>query len=95
MTQLFYEFQEFKKILCICPCCGNLVRFSDLKLNVKNFIAHTWLDDYEKKEQRLSEKEENFDEREEKLREIARERGRKKAEEIFNNAVLPSFKALK
>lgn len=36
-----------------------------------------------------------FDEREEKFREIAREKGRKEAEKVFNNAISPSFKALK
>lgn len=95
MTQIFEEFQEFRKILCICPCCGELVRVSDLKLKVKGAIAKTWLDEYQKGELEITKKEERFDEREEKLREIAREKGRKEAEKVFNKAILPSFKALK
>ncbi len=95
MTELFREFQEFRKILCVCPCCGELVRVSDLRLKVKGAATKTWLDEYQKKEQEIVKKEGRFDEREEKLREIAREKGRKEAEKAFNNAILPSFKALK
>ncbi len=95
MTELFREFQEFRKILCICPCCGKLVRVSDLRLKVKGITTKTWLDEYQKKEQEILRKEERFDEREEELREIAREKGRKEAEKVFNKAILPSFKALK
>ena len=95
MTQLFEEFQAFRRILCICPCCGDLVRVSDLKLKGKGAIAKTWLDKHQKKEQDMAKKAEKFGEREERLREIAREKGRKEAEKVFNNAILPSFKALK
>lgn len=95
MTQIFEEFQEFRKILCICPCCGDLVRVSDLKLRVKGTITKTWLDEYKKKEQEFAKKEEKFDEQEEKLRETARKKGRKEAEKVFNKAILPSFKLLK
>ena len=83
MTQLFEEFQAFRRILCICPCCGDLVRVSDLKLKGKGAIAKTWLDKHQKKEQDMAKKAEKFGEREERLREIAREKGRKEAEKVF------------
>ena len=93
--KLFKEFQEFRKILCICPCCGEFVRVSDLKLKDKGPAPRTWLDDHEKKEMQMEKKEEWFGEREQKLRESAREKGRKAAEKVFNNAISPAFKALK
>ena len=70
MTELFKEFQEFRNILCLCPCCGDLVRVSDLRLKAKGPAPTTWLDDYEKKSQAMDKKEENFDEKEQKLREL-------------------------
>jgi predicted Holliday junction resolvase-like endonuclease len=95
MTELFEEFQEFRKILCICPCCGELKRISDLKLQVKGKTTKTWLDEYERKQSLLDIDEEKFANREEKLRELAREKGRRQAEIVFNKAIMPSFKALK
>lgn len=95
MNGLLEQLQEFRKILCICPCCGEIVRVSDLHLKLKGTTIMTWLDEYQKKEQDILKQEEKFDEIEEKLREIAREKGRKEAEKVFNKAIIPSFKALK
>ena len=95
MTILFKEVQEFRKILCVCPCCGELVRVSDLHLKVKGPTPKTWLDDYEKKCQMLKKKEDKFQEGEGKLREKAHEKGRKEAQKVFNNAISPTFRALK
>lgn len=95
MINLFEEFQEFRKILCICPCCGDIVRMSDLRLKAKGPAARTWLDDYEKKSLAMAKKEEKFDEKEAKLREHAVEKGRKAAEEVINKAISPALKALK
>ena len=95
MNKLFSEFQEFRKILCVCPCCGELVRVSDLHLRTKGKLAKTWLDDYDKKERMLERKEEKFEERAQKLRELAVEKGRKAAQVAFNKAISPKLKALK
>lgn len=95
MTGLFKEFQEFRKILCVCPCCGDIVRVSDLRLKSKGRVSRTWLDNYENLSLSLDKKEERFAEREEKLREMAREKGRKEAERVFNKAISPTFKAFK
>lgn len=91
----FQEFQQFRRILCVCPSCGDLVRVSDLRLKAKGPAVRTWLDDYETKARRLSKKEELFKEKEKELRKKARERGRKEAEKVFYNAICPSLKALK
>ena len=95
MGNLFGEFQEFRKILCLCPCCGDLVRVSDLRLKATGPAAKTWLDEYEKKSLEMGKKEEKFGEKEGKLREKAVEKGRKAAELAVNNAISPALKALK
>jgi predicted Holliday junction resolvase-like endonuclease len=92
---LFEEYQFFRRILCICPCCNQLVRVSDLRLKAKGTAPKTWLDKYELKDQTLSEKEEEFEEQEAKLREEAREKGRKEAEKAFYKAICPALRKLK
>ena len=95
MSELFTQFQEFRKIICICPCCGDIVRVSDLKLKVKGLAARTWLDDYEKKSLILDKKEEKFDEKEAGIRRISVEKGRKSAEKACNNLICSGLKVLK
>ena len=95
MNSLFEEFSELRKILCICPCCGEIVRVSDLHLKVKKPIAKTWLDTYEAKIIAMNEKEEKFNEKEEKIRDAAVKRGRDEAEKIVKKAILPIFTILK
>jgi predicted Holliday junction resolvase-like endonuclease len=91
----FEEFQLFRRILCVCPICGELVRVSDLRLKTKGPAVRTWLDDYEMEGLKLSKKERLFEEKESELREKAQEKGRKEAEKVFNRAICPSLKALK
>jgi len=95
MSELLEEYQEFRKILCVCPCCGEIVRVSDLRLRAKGPATRTWLDDYEKKEQKLATDEESLDEAEANLREAAHEKGRKEATRIFSKAICPALRALK
>ncbi len=95
MTNLFEEFGELRKILCICPCCGEIVRVSDLHLKVKKPTVKTWLDTYEAQIIVMSEKEGKFDEKEEKIRELAVKKGRDEAERIVSKVVLPIFRTLK
>lgn len=92
---LFNEFQDLHKILCICPKCGGIYRVSDLKLKVKGKVEKTWLDKYEDKITRLENKENKFEEIKDQLRSISREKGRRQAEKVFNQSISPTFKALK
>ncbi len=95
MSNLFEEFGELRKILCICPCCGEIVRVSDLHLKVKKPVTKTWLDTHEAKIMAMSEKEQKFEEKEKKLRDKAVEKGREEAKKIVNNVILPIFRKLK
>ena len=94
MQEFIQTFQEFRKILCVCPCCGNLVRVSDLKLKLKGAVS-TWLDIHERNQQKLEDEMELFESKAGKLREKAIEKGRKRATKAFNNAILPDFRNLK
>ena len=95
MSTIFEEFGELRKILCICPCCGEIVRVSDLHLKVKKPLVKTWLDSYEAKLIQMNEKEEKFSEKEKQIRELAVKKGRIQAQKIVNKVVLPIFRKLK
>ncbi len=94
MDHTFEEFQEFRKILCVCPCCGELMRVSDLRLKAKGPSTETWLDKFEGKQSKFFKKEEKFREEEGDLRKKAQEKGRIAAEKVFNKAISPCFKKL-
>jgi predicted Holliday junction resolvase-like endonuclease len=95
MSQLSQEYQLFRRILCVCPCCNKLVRVSELKLKSKGKAPRTWLDNYDKSVSAITEKEGTFEEQEEKLREIAHIKGRLQAEKAINKAMCKTLKALK
>jgi len=92
---LFEEYQLFRRVLCVCPYCNKLTRVSDLRLKAKGPAPKTWLDEYETKDQAQTEKEGAFKEEEARLREEAREKGRKASEKAFYKAICPSLKKLK
>ena len=94
MNNLLNEFQGFRKILCVCPCCNEIVRVSDLRIKVKGVIAKTWLDEYERSILKIEKREEKFEKIAGKLRDIAIKKGDKQAEKIFNQAISPAFKIL-
>jgi len=72
-------FQQARAILCLCPCCGEIVRLSDLKLRYESTTPVTWLDKYQRRLSRLEKREVRFDEMESTLRQEAQEKGRKQA----------------
>jgi len=88
-------FQSFKRIMCVCPCCGELHRLSDLGLSYQGKAPKTWLDDYECKVDTLQQKEEKFDEKEQKLRNEAAERGRKRVPGMIRKSMEPCLAQLK
>lgn len=94
MNGLFEQFSEFRKILYVCPCCGEIKRVSELKLFVKGMAAaHTWLDTFEKKVNALDKAEERFEEKKKDIMKEATKEGQKETEKAFTK-VLPIFKNL-
>lgn len=90
-SELLTTFQSFQTILCVCPCCGELKRVSDLRLRYGGKAPRTWLDTFESKQATVDKKEEFFEEKEQRLRERAAERGRKKVSAIINKSMDPNF----
>lgn len=95
MKELVDVFQSFRKILCICPCCGEIVRLSDLHLKYSGRAPKTWLDEYELEDLSLQEKERLFEEKAEELRQKSVERGRQKVPLLVEKCLCPEFKKLK
>lgn len=95
MSELINEFQQFRTILCITPCCKKLKRISDLKLKTNHKLTTTWLDEYEQESNKLDNKISLFEEKEVQMREIAVEKGRKDAEKIVIQNLNPEFRKLK
>jgi predicted Holliday junction resolvase-like endonuclease len=94
LKDLIDAFQDFRKILCVCPCCGELVRVSDLHLQYKGKVAKTWLDNYELDLVSIAEKEQKFEERAEDLRQKSIERGRAKVPKLVKECLCDDFKTL-
>ena len=95
MADFFLEtFQQFKTILCICPKCNHFSRLSDLHLRSKDKAPKTWLDDYESNEQKISEQESEFEEKEGEIREKAVERGRAQVPEMVRKSMDGQFAKL-
>lgn len=76
MSELLDAFQAFKTIYCVCPCCNNLMRLSDIRLQYAGESPETWLDKFEKKDLALQKKEDKFGEKEREMRNKAIEKGR-------------------
>ena len=87
-------FQSLRTILCVCPHCNDILRLSDLHLSYKGKAPRTWLDAYDKETITLEEKEEEFDEKEDGLREVARERGRVKVPKLVRKSMNTEFAKL-
>lgn len=88
-------FQSFRRILCLCLHCGEILRLSDLHLRYTGKVPKTWLDKYESKKLTIGKKEEIFDEKESKLRKKAIERGRKKVPILIKKCLCPELSKLK
>ena len=80
-------FQSFRTILCVCPCCGSLVRLSDLHLKYKGKAPRTWLDSYGSKLRRIEKQETEFEEIEQKMREAAHERARQQVPKLIRKCI--------
>jgi len=95
MSELLNTFQSFRRILCICPCCGEMMRLSDLHLKYLGKAPRTWLDRHESKLLTQEKKEMLFEEKEGKMREKSIERGRKKVPKLIKKCLCPEFKKLR
>ena len=94
MNELLQTFQSFRRILCICPCCGEMMRLSDLHLRYTGKAPKTWLDKHEQKLLALQKRKDRFDEKEREIRNKSVERGRKKVPSLIKKCLCPEFASL-
>ncbi|MFW9890209.1 MAG: Holliday junction resolvase-like protein, partial [Candidatus Thorarchaeota archaeon] len=91
MSSSVLLFQKARTILCLCPCCGDIVRLADLRLRYEGVTPETWLDKYERSLSSFEQQLERFKASESEIREKAREKGRKRARkrvvEIIDSAL--------
>ena len=77
----FYRIQ--RNIFGVCPRTGDIFRLSDCQVNVRGKPTKDWMDDLERQRNLLARKEEALEGKEEALREIARDKGRKLAQQAI------------
>ena len=85
-SALVATFQDFRRILGVCPCCGEVFRLTDLMIAYRAKPAVTWLDSLEADEGRQQRVEDRFAEDEQRIRELAKERGRRALPRLLREA---------
>ncbi len=81
------DFQEFQKILVVCPECGKVFRLSELRLSYRGKTKRSWLDDLRDKERKIERAEESLEEKWDEIRQRAQEKGRKQLPKLLKKCV--------
>lgn len=84
---LLSDFQNFQKILVICPDCKEIYRLSELKLFYRGKVKHSWLDNLRTKEFKVEHMEQLLDEKWDEIRQKAQEKGRKELPKLLRKCV--------
>jgi predicted Holliday junction resolvase-like endonuclease len=95
MSQIVETFQAFRRVLCLCPHCNSIMRLSDLRLRYRGVGPKTWLDTFGREVSVIERKEGLFDEKENKLRDEAAERGRRRVPALVRKSMDSQFARLK
>ena len=95
MSSFLSAFNQMKSVLCMCPNCNDISRLSDMHLRVKGKAPITWLDTYEKKLDKITDKENKFAEEEQRIRQEATQRGRDQVPKLVKKSMDPRIVALK
>jgi len=86
MKSLVAALQESRRILGVCPCCGEIFRLTDLTISYRAKPRPTWLDALEAAEGRQESEEDAFEEEQPRIQELARERGRRELPGLLHTA---------
>jgi len=78
-NDLFKFFSLQQQIFGVCPHTGNIFRLSDCNIYLKKKPEHDWMKKLEIEYEKISKAEQKLDEKEVRIREAAKERGRKEA----------------
>jgi predicted Holliday junction resolvase-like endonuclease len=85
-SALVATFQDFRRILGVCPCCGEVFRLTDLMISYRAKPKATWLDELEASEKRQQRSDDRFAENEQLIRDRAKERGRRELPRLLREA---------
>lgn len=77
----FFEIE--RQIFGICPKCRGFFRLSECKIFLKGEKIKDWLDELQKKQEKIDRAEEKLEEKRREIMEEAREKGRKQALEVI------------
>jgi len=89
------SFTNNQMILCVCPKCRNISRFSDLRIISTKKTPETWLDVFDKKLASLQTKEDDFSSKEVAIRKEAAEKARKQLPKLIRQSLSDQITSLK
>ncbi len=89
------SFTNNQMVLCICPKCRNISRFSDLRIISTKKTPQTWLDGFEKKLTDFQAKEDDFLSKEDAIRKEAAEKARKQLPILIKKSLSDQISSLK
>ena len=89
------SFTNNQMILCVCPKCRNISRFSDLRIISTKKTPETWLDVFDKKLSNLQTKEDDFSSKEAAIRKEAAEKARKQLPKLIRQSLSDQITSLK
>jgi len=89
------SFTNNQMILCVCPKCRNISRFSDLRIISTKKTPKTWLDGFDKKLANLQTKEDDFSSKEAEIRKEAAEKARKQLPKLIKKSLSDQIASLK
>ena len=89
------SFTNNQMVLCICPKCRNISRFSDLRIISTKKTPETWLDVFDKKLSSLQTKEDDFSSKEAAIRKEAAEKARKQLPKLIRQSLSDQITSLK
>jgi predicted Holliday junction resolvase-like endonuclease len=78
-NNLFKFFSLQRQIFGVCPHTGNIFRLSDCNIYLKKKPEHDWMKKLDIEYDKISKAEQKLDETEDRIREAAKERGRREA----------------
>jgi predicted Holliday junction resolvase-like endonuclease len=81
-NQLINFLQLQRQIFGVCPHTGNVFRLSECNIFTKKKPKPDWLEEIENAQVRINRASEKLDDREEEIRNMAREAGRKEADKL-------------
>lgn len=78
-NNLFQFFSLQRQIFGVCPNTGNIFRLSDCNIFLKKKPEHDWMKKLDMEYDKIDRAEQKLGEKEDRIREAAKERGRKEA----------------